>query len=105
MTDVRTSDQGMMMDPRTSAQDMIRCDLCDTAMVQMYCDTCRVNLCKACVGEHMLSDESKKHEIKTFLKFTPSTLNVPLMTKTDVKCTVIRVIFRSALLALHQISI
>ncbi|XP_062572392.1 E3 ubiquitin-protein ligase TRIM71-like [Saccostrea cucullata] len=54
------------MDPHTSAQDVMRCDLCETAVVQMHCDTCLVNLCKACVGEHMISDESKKHDIVKF---------------------------------------
>ncbi|XP_062580732.1 E3 ubiquitin-protein ligase TRIM71-like [Saccostrea cucullata] len=54
------------MDPRTSAQDVMRCDLCETAVVQMHCDTCLVNLCKACIGEHMISDQTKKHEIVTF---------------------------------------
>ncbi|XP_048744250.2 pyrin-like [Ostrea edulis] len=49
----------------------MRCDLCETAMVQMYCDTCLINLCKACVGEHTFSDESKKHEILRFQKSTP----------------------------------
>ncbi|XP_062581400.1 E3 ubiquitin-protein ligase TRIM71-like [Saccostrea cucullata] len=61
------------MDPRTSAQDVMRCDLCETAVVQMHCDTCLVNLCRACVGEHMVSDESKKHEVVRFTlrKSTP----------------------------------
>ncbi|XP_062616402.1 E3 ubiquitin-protein ligase TRIM71-like [Saccostrea cucullata] len=54
------------MDPRTSAQDVMRCDLCETAVVQMHCDTCLVNLCTACVGKHMISDESKKHEVVKF---------------------------------------
>ncbi|XP_062580315.1 uncharacterized protein LOC134242245 [Saccostrea cucullata] len=54
------------MDPCTSAQDVMRCDLCETAVVEMHCDTCLINLCKACVGEHMISDESKKHEIVKF---------------------------------------
>ncbi|XP_061167337.1 uncharacterized protein LOC133176190 [Saccostrea echinata] len=54
------------MDPRTSAQDVMRCDLCETAVVQMHCDTCLVNLCKACVGEHMISDESKDHRVIKF---------------------------------------
>ncbi|XP_062569896.1 E3 ubiquitin-protein ligase TRIM45-like [Saccostrea cucullata] len=55
-----------MMDPRTSAQDVMRCDLCETAVVQMHCDTCLVNLCKACVGEHVSADLSKPHKIVDF---------------------------------------
>ncbi|XP_061194517.1 tripartite motif-containing protein 55-like [Saccostrea echinata] len=55
-----------MMDPRTSAQDVMRCDLCETAVVQMHCDTCLVNLCTACVGKHMISDESKDHKVVKF---------------------------------------
>ncbi|XP_062621787.1 uncharacterized protein LOC134283342 [Saccostrea cucullata] len=62
-----------MMDPRTSAQDVMRCDLCETAVVQMHCDTCLVKLCTACVGKHMISDESKDHKVVKFQarKFTP----------------------------------
>ncbi|XP_062589160.1 ras-related protein Rab-11B-like [Saccostrea cucullata] len=56
----------LTMDPRTSAQDVMRCDLCETAVVQIHCDTCLVNLCKTCLGEHLVSDESKKHEIVPF---------------------------------------
>ncbi|XP_062621773.1 E3 ubiquitin-protein ligase TRIM71-like [Saccostrea cucullata] len=52
------------MDP--SAQDVVRCDLCETAVVQMHCDTCLVNLCKACVGEHFSADLSKPHKIVDF---------------------------------------
>ncbi|XP_061165925.1 uncharacterized protein LOC133174840 [Saccostrea echinata] len=55
-----------MMDPRTSAQDVMRCDLCETAVVQMHCDTCLVNLCKACVGEHISTGESKDHMVVKF---------------------------------------
>ncbi|XP_061168288.1 tripartite motif-containing protein 55-like [Saccostrea echinata] len=64
------------MEPRTSAQDVMRCDLCEIAVVQMHCDICLVNLCKACVGEHMISDESKKHEIVPF-KLRKSTPQYP----------------------------
>ncbi|XP_061165936.1 tripartite motif-containing protein 2-like [Saccostrea echinata] len=55
-----------MMDLCTSAQDVMRCDLCETAVVQMHCDTCLVNLCTACVGKHMISDESKDHKVVKF---------------------------------------
>ncbi|XP_062598209.1 uncharacterized protein LOC134259624 [Saccostrea cucullata] len=51
------------MDPRTSAQDLIRCDLCETAIVQMHCDICLVNLCRACVGDHISTDEIKDHRV------------------------------------------
>ncbi|XP_061168970.1 uncharacterized protein LOC133178242 [Saccostrea echinata] len=54
------------MDPHTSAQDVMRCDLCETAVVQMHCDTCLVNLCTACVGKHMISDESEDHKVVKF---------------------------------------
>ncbi|XP_062619765.1 uncharacterized protein LOC134281294 [Saccostrea cucullata] len=58
--------QIQIMDTRTSAQDVMRCDLCETAVVQMHCDTCLVNLCKACVGEHISTGESKDHKVVTF---------------------------------------
>ncbi|XP_062599964.1 heat shock 70 kDa protein 12A-like [Saccostrea cucullata] len=50
------------MDPRTSAQDVIRCDLCETAIVQKYCDFCHVNLCIPCIGKH-ISDDYDKHKV------------------------------------------
>ncbi|XP_065937738.1 uncharacterized protein [Magallana gigas] len=53
------------MDPRSSAQDVHRCDLCETAIVQSYCDFCHVNLCKLCIGEHIL-DGYDKHKIVPF---------------------------------------
>nr|XP_034306449.1 RANBP2-like and GRIP domain-containing protein 5/6 isoform X2 [Crassostrea gigas] len=55
------------MDPRSSAQDVNRCDLCETAIVHSYCDFCHVNLCKPCVVDH-ISDEYDKHKIVPFQK-------------------------------------
>nr|XP_034306629.1 uncharacterized protein LOC117682672 [Crassostrea gigas] len=63
------------MDPHSTAQDVHRCDLCETAIVQNYCDFCHVNLCKSCIGEH-ISDEYDKHKIVRF-KDRRSTLIYP----------------------------
>ncbi|XP_062584598.1 uncharacterized protein LOC134246286 [Saccostrea cucullata] len=64
------------MDPSSSAQDVIRCDLCETAVVQMYCDFCHVSLCKPCIGEH-IADDYSKHQIVPFQQ-RKSTLINPL---------------------------
>eukprot|EP00105_Crassostrea_gigas_P042227 XP_019926375.1 PREDICTED: uncharacterized protein LOC105336736 isoform X2 [Crassostrea gigas] len=53
------------MDPHSSAQDVHRCDLCETAIVYSYCDFCHINLCKPCILDHIL-DEYDKHKIVPF---------------------------------------
>ncbi|XP_062569349.1 tripartite motif-containing protein 55-like [Saccostrea cucullata] len=71
------------MDPRLSAQDLIRCDLCETAVVQMYCDFCHVKLCKPCIGEH-IAEEYNKHQIVPFQQ-RKSTLIYPKCTTHPTK--------------------
>lgn len=53
------------MDPRTSAQDVYRCELCDENMVDMLCVECSLKLCKSCVGNH-IADEPCKHKLVKF---------------------------------------
>ncbi|XP_052707949.1 uncharacterized protein LOC128183109 isoform X2 [Crassostrea angulata] len=71
------------MDPRSSAQDVVRCDVCDTPVPPLHCDFCQTNLCKACVGEHML-DLSKKHQVVPFHD-RRSTPNYPICQKHSLK--------------------
>lgn len=63
------------MDPRHSAQDVMRCGRCNTPVPPLHCEFCQIDLCKACVGDHLLN-LSKKHQVVPF-KDRGSTLNLP----------------------------
>ncbi|XP_056004031.1 tripartite motif-containing protein 45-like [Ostrea edulis] len=63
------------MHPRRSAQEVLLCNLCGTVPLQSRCEVCNINLCKACVGEH-LSDSSKQHNVMPYLQ-RKSTPNYP----------------------------
>nr|XP_022309171.1 uncharacterized protein LOC111114920 [Crassostrea virginica] len=63
------------MDPRYSAQDVVRCALCRDAVAPLYCNVCHTHLCKDCVEKH-LSDKSKVHTVVLLEQFL-STLNYP----------------------------
>nr|XP_022305044.1 uncharacterized protein LOC111112037 isoform X3 [Crassostrea virginica] len=63
------------MDPRYSAQDVVRCALCRDAVAPLYCNVCHTHLCKDCVEKHF-SDKSKVHNVVPLEQFL-STLNYP----------------------------
>ncbi|XP_078320177.1 uncharacterized protein LOC111115191 [Crassostrea virginica] len=53
------------MDSQKSAQDVLRCNLCETPVPPLFCDLCHINLCRSCAGDHLL-DESKEHKVGEF---------------------------------------
>ncbi|XP_062603950.1 tripartite motif-containing protein 55-like [Saccostrea cucullata] len=53
---------------------MMQCDLCETVKVEVRCDSCLVNLCKACVGAHMISDECTDHKLIKYQSRKPNRL-------------------------------
>ncbi|XP_052706648.1 uncharacterized protein LOC128182066 [Crassostrea angulata] len=63
------------MDPRNSAQDVVRCTLCQHSVAPMYCEVCHIHLCKDCVETH-LSDSSKVHKVVSLKQYL-TTLNNP----------------------------
>lgn len=50
------------MDRTFDLQDVSRCDNCEKALPELYCQLCNTNLCKTCAGEHLL-DELKEHRV------------------------------------------
>ncbi|XP_078311628.1 uncharacterized protein LOC144618799 [Crassostrea virginica] len=63
------------MDPRHSAQDVLRCTLCKTELALMHCNVCHTHLCKDCVVIHF-SDKSQAHNVVPIEQFL-STLSYP----------------------------
>lgn len=53
------------MNPSRNTQDINRCNVCISSVVQHYCDFCHVSLCKSCIGEH-ISDGYDNHKIVSF---------------------------------------
>ncbi|XP_078321305.1 uncharacterized protein LOC111114925 [Crassostrea virginica] len=56
------------MDPRHSAQDVVRCALCRDAVAPLYCNVCHTHLCGDCVTKHF-SDKSKVHNVVPLEQF------------------------------------
>ncbi|XP_052707965.1 uncharacterized protein LOC128183113 [Crassostrea angulata] len=71
------------MDPRNSAQDVVRCTLCQESVAPMYCEVCHIHLCKDCVETHF-SDSSKVHKVVPLKQYL-TTLNYPKCRKHPTK--------------------
>ncbi|XP_052703559.1 uncharacterized protein LOC128179919 [Crassostrea angulata] len=71
------------MDPWYSAQDVVRCTLCQYSVAPMYCEVCHIRLCKDCVETH-LSDSSKVHKVVSLKQYI-TTLNNPKCRKHPTK--------------------
>lgn len=50
------------MTSQFSAQDVLRSDQCEAPVPSLFRSPCQVNLCKDCVGKHVV-DESKQHNV------------------------------------------
>ena len=74
----------LTMDPRHSAQDVVRCTLCRDALARMHCSVCHIHLCGDCVEKHF-SDESKVHNVVPFEQFL-STLHVKCNIHSTKQC-------------------
>lgn len=71
------------MEPHRSAQEVLRCNQCEVHAPPYYCDICQINLCRTCVGEHLL-DETKEHRVLP-IKQRTSTPNYPTCRKHSTK--------------------
>ncbi|XP_034328409.2 tripartite motif-containing protein 2-like [Magallana gigas] len=71
------------MDPWNSAQDVVRCTLCQDSVAPMYCEVCHIHLCKDCVENHLF-DSSKVHKVVSLKQYS-STLSYPICRKHPTK--------------------
>ena len=75
--------KNFVMNPSKSAQDVLRCHLCETPVPPLCCEVCDIYLCKVCAGEHIL-DESTRHFVVP-IKQTLSALLYPKCLKHSSK--------------------
>ena len=67
--------KNFVMNTSKSAQDVLRCHLCETPVPPLCCEICHIYLCKVCVADHIL-DETTEHKVVS-IKQTLSTLLYP----------------------------
>lgn len=55
------------MEPQHNGHNHVLCDLCNSADHPLHCESCQINLCRACVSNHLL-DSFVTHQIIPFEK-------------------------------------
>lgn len=70
---------------RAFAQDLICCSLCQN-QVDFSCNSCGVSLCGDCVGKHMLTSSSQKHNIVRYSQKYDTIQNPPCQAHIHQKC-------------------
>jgi hypothetical protein len=72
------------------AQDVKRCQLCPgkdiKSAAEIVCNTCHVDLCKECVGQHMTFNPTIRHDVVTFESRRFSILPSPCKRHKDRNC-------------------
>ena len=73
------------MNPSKSAQDVLRCHLCETPVPPLCCEICHIYLCKGCVVDHIL-DETTEHKVVSIKQTLSVLLYPPCLKHFSKKC-------------------
>lgn len=73
------------MGSENGGQDILRCVVCDKPDHPFHCDICQIDLCRVCVGDHLL-DASRRHQIVPFEERDSSLIYSICQTHSSKQC-------------------